>query len=672
MFKHPIKLIVFFCLCLLVVAIIADAQIRVIELYNGEENLRIMADDTCDNFGARVAKGDINGDGYDDVIIGALTADTAGGTHAGETYVIFGHWRLPSTIDLNSISADMIIYGDDAEDLSGSSVYSGDINGDGYDDVIIGAHQANTAAGYSVGETYVIFGSAAPPATVDLNSVSADITIYGDDEWDHSGFSVSSGDINGDGYDDVIIGAHQARPGGRIGAGETYVIFGSAAPPAIIDLNSVSADMTIYGDDAGDHSGFSVSSGDINGDGYDDVIIGAYLACPLGYEEAGSAFVIFGGPAPPAIIDLSSQSADMAIYGGDFIGHTGYSVSSGDINNDGFADVIIGAPGDWPPGGPNNGAIYVFFGSASPPTSINLLFESADMSIYYGHEDEYEYKNSVSSGDINGDGYDDVIIGVRYADTAGGADAGETYVIYGSDAPPATVYLNGVFADMSIYGDDAYDYSGNSVSSGDINGDGYDDVIVGAFGADTGETYVIYGNDLPIMGNYDFKLIKTWPKVGGGQLIERDKRIILRQPRGFFQVFPKGALSDKCDIETKIIRRGGRNTIVSSSILFSYQDKRNYWEFKMLYTPIGVRRSEKLILRHKKNGVFEEKIVVKNTISRREQYMLHIEVRKDQIRVMIDDMEIINITPSEKPAWGNVALGMRGDGACIFEDLNIY
>ncbi len=673
MSKHPIKLTVFFCLCLLVVPGIANAQSKTIYLDFGEENIRILGDDTDDMSGFAVAKGDINGDGYDDIIIGGSS---------NETYVIFGSASPAATIDLNSVPVDMIIY--DIGSL-GNSVASGDINGDGYDDVIIGARMSGPAPGVGGGATYVIFGSSSPPGTIDLNSVSADMSIYGDDYGDYFGCSVSSGDINGDGYDDVIAGAFWAAPTvEREYAGETYVIFGSASPPSITNLNDrpSPAGMIIYGDDFEDYSGKSVSSGDINGDGYDDVIIGAYAAdpeSPVYRDGAGEAYVIFGSTSPSATIDLSSVSADMIIYGDWVYDYSAHSVSSGDINGDGYDDLIIGAPGADPAGGYEAGKTYVIFGSASPPSAINLYSSPADMTIC-GDDSGDQAGYSVSSGDINGDSYDDIIIGApNYWLPQAGFGPGRSYVIYGDDSPPAVKDLQSESANITILGDDVLDFCGHSVAGGDINGDGYDDIIIGAPGADpaggskAGETYVIYSNDLPIsLRVYDIKLIKKWPKIGGGVLIERDGKIILRQPIGFFQVFPQGALSDKCDIETKMIRRGGRNTTVSSSILFSYQDKKNYWEFKMLYMPIGVRRSEKLILRHKKNGAFVEKVVVKETISRRQQYLLHIEVRKDQIRVMVNDVLMIDLKPMEKPAWGNVVLGMQGDGAFIFEDLKIY
>jgi len=668
------------CFCFLLVLMVASGQPpseKVIDLDNGEGNIRILGDDADDWSGYSVSSGDINGDGYDDVIIGAPYTDPAGGPDAGETYVIFGSSTPKMIKDLNSVSANITISGDDAEDKSGRSVSSGDINGDGYDDVIIGAYGADPAGGRYAGETYVIFGSAAPRRKIDLNSRSADMTIYGDDANDWSGWSVSSGDINGDGYDDVIIGAFSADPAGGIKAGETYVIFGSASPPATVDLNSTAADMTIYGDDAADLSGYSVSSGDINGDGYDDFLIGAPSANTAGGSKAGETYVIFGSAAPPATVDLNSASADMTICGDDYLDYSGLSVYSGDINGDGYADVIIGARYADEAGGTEAGETYVIFGSASPPDTVDLNSASADMTIY--GDDAYDRSGyCVSSADINGDGYDDVIIGAYHADPAGRINAGETYVIFGSAAPTAIVDLNSVSADMTICGDDAGDESGSSVSRGDINGDGYDDVIISAPYADpaggskAGDTYVIFGSGIPI--DYDFfdTDISDWMKLGTGGAIVKYEQLLLRYTTSFLRIFPAGATNNECDIEVKVTRNGGLASQVFSSILFSYRDNRNYWELRMQINPVGAAIPGRWILRHRVAGKVVEQYIVNATINRSQQYQIKIEVRENQIKALVDGDWKIDVQVKEKPPWGKIILEYRGAGTCWFDDLKIY
>ena len=500
--KTPIRLLSTIRVSLLLAAILAATAYGLLFWLRAEANLDLAAtpadltiygENGDDYLGHRVATGDINGDTIEDLIIGAPRADTPGGEDAGTTYIIYGAGSLPALIDLDVSNADVTILGDDSNDAMGEAVAAGDINGDAFDDVIIGAYQADPAGGSSAGETYVIYGGASLPATIDLNSTSADLTVSGDDPSDQSGIAVAAGDINGDTTDDLIIGAHRAAP---LSAGATYVIYGSGSLPASIDLNSTSADLTVFGDDATGHSGGAVGTGDINGDTTDDLIIGAFDADPPGGSDAGATHVIYGSGSLPATIDLATVSADLTVLGDDAGDRSGWTVNAGDIDGDTTDDLIIGAFSADPGGQSEAGETYLIYGGGSLPATIDLNSVSADVTVRGNRADDRSGW-AVAAGDIDGDTTDDLIIGADRAD--GPSGPGKTYVIYGSGALAATIDLIDGMSGLIVVGSRTNYTTGGAVAAGDIDGDTIDDLVIGARLADasgpnnSGETYVIYG-----------------------------------------------------------------------------------------------------------------------------------------------------------------------------------
>ncbi|MDX1571263.1 MAG: hypothetical protein R3200_12335 [Xanthomonadales bacterium] len=344
----------------------------------GTGGFEIWGSNPGDNAGFSVSgAGDVNGDGLDDVVIGAYLADPGGVTQAGESYVVFGK-ADSATVDLSALgTGGFRIVGIDNTDWSGRSVSgAGDVNGDGLDDLIIGAPQADPGGNSRAGESFVVFGKA-DNADVNLAALGASgFRIDGIDPDDRSGHSVAgAGDVNGDGLGDLVIGAWLADRGGDLEHGESYVVFGKADTTAV-DLAALGAGgFRIDGIDAGDRSGHSVDgAGDVNGDGLDDLIIGAYPADPGDKTDAGESYLVFG-KADSTPIELGALGArGFRIDGIDPFDRSGFSVSSaGDVNGDGLADVVIGAPRGAPGGNTYAGESYVVFGrEAATASSIPL------------------------------------------------------------------------------------------------------------------------------------------------------------------------------------------------------------------------------------------------------------------------------------------------------------
>jgi hypothetical protein len=409
-----------------------------------------------DYFGFSVAGGgDWNADGRDEVVVGAYL-DGTGGTHAGRFYVYDMGGAPPAANAL-----ELSLAGAAAGDYFGrSAATAGDMNGDGHDDVVVGA-PANDAGGGDAGRAYVYFGG--PGA-----DLVADLTLTGVAAGDDFGRSVgTAGDVNGDGYDDVIVGATLNDAGG-VDAGRAYVFFGGATPNA-------TADLTLTGAAAGDNFGWSAgTAGDVNGDGYDDVIVGAYQNDAAG-SNAGRAYVFYGGASP-------NSTADWVMTGAAAGNVFGFSVgTAGDVNGDGYADVIVGA---YDAVGLEAGRAYVFYGGVAPNSTADLVLIGETVGDLFGY-------SVGTAGDMNGDGYDDVIVGA-FHDDAEGTNAGRAYVFHGGPEADAV-------ADLVLGGEAAYDEFGFAVgTAGDVNLDGCDDVIIGARlndggGSEAGRAYVYFG-----------------------------------------------------------------------------------------------------------------------------------------------------------------------------------
>jgi hypothetical protein len=450
-----------------------------------------MAEAFTQTFRPGLNMNDINADGIDDIVASAFKNDE-GGVDAGMVYVFLGKTSW-SNIDLAAQTADAQynVLGPNTE-LGFSSTAVGDINGDGYADLLASTPDTDLA-GTNRGLVIVIYGSASP-ASRTYTGAETDVSYFvGAEDNVRLGLGVySAGDVNGDGLADFLIGG--ALPPGD---SQFWLVFGQTDPYGpnrpITDVSR--ANFIV----AGDESFFSsqmYKSCDINGDELDDIILTAYTA-PGGGVKRGEVYYI-KGQASPANLDLRTEAADATFTGAQNNDQLGLSLlcTCADINRDGYADILMGAPMT----GGDHGTAYLVLGS-SAPASINFSTESASATFSGPPQTYLGYALSVP-GDVNNDGYNDMLIGAPFKNVSSSPNIGEAYLFYGS-AAPASVDLNaGGSANVTYTGQippaGKITVFGFSRPFGDVNGDGIDDLVMNAMigpnGTGRGVIYIVFGS----------------------------------------------------------------------------------------------------------------------------------------------------------------------------------
>lgn len=480
--------------------------------------------------------GDVNGDGFDDFIVGGPGALS----YVGRSYVVFGGSQSPNTLQLSELSVvgntrGFVINGPGGDEMVGTVVSGGgDINGDGLADLVVsnranyvvggGKYPMEYASSGTGSATYVVFGknnttavnltalTAAANLTNTASTLGFKINTTGSTP---AGWSVNNaGDVNGDGYADVLV----SNPTFGSNDGRVYLVYGKASGasvevntlPAIGASNNVgfmvTADTTIDGSTTPRLA--SVSSGDINGDGYSDLVLGAWNTNSTA-ASAGSVYVVYGNSTNTSI-DISALSASGNNRGFRVMGeaYAGMDVAGvADVNGDGLDDVLLQSNQGQVGSTTNKGAAWVVFGKTNnDPVNVSAIEAGVGgFAIDVGLDTTNYGAYAISSaGDFNGDGLGDIIVTHPNAsfvnNGATSASAGAAYIVFGKTG-------TGTVQVTSLDGSEGFrivnplvnERMGSAVAGGgDINGDGFDDVIIGNYLGDSpvsdiGKVFVIYG-----------------------------------------------------------------------------------------------------------------------------------------------------------------------------------
>ncbi len=439
--------------------------------------------------GESLAAGDFNGDGFLDLTIGVPGADVMGIKDAGVVFVLYGSAAGPSTPqewDQDVAGVELVC---EPNDWFGWSLAAGDFNGDGYDDLAVGVPLEDVWGEANAGAVNILYGS------------PSGLTASGNQVWvrdphlyegvgyaepdDYFGYSLATGDFDGNGYADLAIGI----PNADIAAndqGAVCVLYGSSTglSAAGIQLWHQDSDGVADWAEAKDYFGNALAAGDFDGDGHDDLAIGVVGESIGSIPGAGEVIVLYGAPAGLRGTgqmwhkDLwHNGPSTCSVYDS-----YGYALAAGDFNGDGYADLAVGVPGDDWFTSTNSGSVHVIYGSAAIGGLRGYeVFNQGNPDIAGAAESGDNFGKALAAGDFNGDGRDDLAVGSPGEAVGSIAGAGAVNILFGGAFTLSSAGNQMWHQDVDGVADwsESEDHFGKALAAGDFDGDGQADLAIG-------------------------------------------------------------------------------------------------------------------------------------------------------------------------------------------------
>ncbi|MCP3974973.1 MAG: hypothetical protein GY720_10830 [bacterium] len=475
---------------------------------------------------------DFDGDGFDDAAIGVSREDVGAALQAGAVNVIYGLAEKLASTGNQLWTQDSAGVAGAAEDgdLFGLSIECGDFNGDGYADLVVGSPGEAVGTTEQAGALHLLFGSASGLVSGASQFLHRDVAgVAGrarfGDRW---AWALAAGDFNGDGRDDLAVGAYGDDVGGISNAGSVQVFHGSGGGLSTSDdkiwhrgTSGVKGDLrqsALFGR--------SLATGDFDGNGYDDLAIGARDDTVDGLYAAGSVSVLYG-----ASTGLQKAGDDLLHRNTAGIGGSpqvsdrfGHALAAGDFNADGYDELAIGVPFDDFGGAVDSGSVHVLRGGPDGlKTGGDKIWHRDTDGIRGTARDDDGFGWSLATGRFDDGGHYDLAIGTYLDDVGGVADTGSVHVIYGSGSGLAGTGDQIWHQDRKgIKGtNDAGDLMGWSVATGDFDGNGNDDLLISVGREDVGaisgagRVSVIYGKADRLRAGGDQSWSQNSPGIGG-------------------------------------------------------------------------------------------------------------------------------------------------------------